>query len=141
VIEFFDTNVMVAAFLSSHEHHENSRLRIKDLSPERSYCAAHSLAEVYAVTTRLPRRPTVPPEDVFLFLQDIQARLTPVTLDAPDYLAVLAQLRNDRFTGGRVYDALLLHCARKANAQRIYTFNLRDFQRLAPDLADRMSTP
>ena len=40
-----------------------------------------------------------------------------------------------------MYDALLLECARATDAERIYTFNLGDFRRLAPDLAERMAAP
>ena len=43
--------------------------------------------------------------------------------------------------GGKVYDALLIECARHSQADRIYTFNLGDFRRLAPDLAERMVAP
>jgi hypothetical protein len=32
-------------------------------------------------------------------------------------------------------------CARNAETDRIYTFNTRDFLRLAPDLADRIAAP
>ena len=42
---------------------------------------------------------------------------------------------------GKVYDALLIECARHSQADRIYTFNLGDFRRLAPDLAERMVAP
>jgi predicted nucleic acid-binding protein len=34
--------------------------------------------------------------------------------------------------GAKIYDALLLRCAAKCGAQRIYTFNLADFRQLAP---------
>jgi predicted nucleic acid-binding protein len=43
--------------------------------------------------------------------------------------------------GGKVYDALLIECAREVSADRIHTFNLSDFRRLAPDLADRLCAP
>jgi len=43
--------------------------------------------------------------------------------------------------GGAVYDALLLECARVSGADRIYTFNLRDFRRLAPDLSALLCAP
>jgi hypothetical protein len=45
------------------------------------------------------------------------------------------------FTGGRVYDALLLSCAPKAKAQTIYTWNAKHFQAIAPELAGRIRTP
>lgn len=43
--------------------------------------------------------------------------------------------------GGAVYDALQIECARKTGAERIYTFNVSDFTRLAPDWADRITAP
>ena len=47
----------------------------------------------------------------------------------------------NRVPGGQIYDALLLDCARKFEADRIYTLNLRHFRRLAPDLAPRVVAP
>jgi predicted nucleic acid-binding protein len=43
--------------------------------------------------------------------------------------------------GGKVYDALLIECARQAQSERIYAFNLQDFRRLAPDLTERFAAP
>jgi predicted nucleic acid-binding protein len=43
--------------------------------------------------------------------------------------------------GGIVFDALLLACARKVDAERIYTWNVRHFRMVAPDLAERIVTP
>jgi predicted nucleic acid-binding protein len=43
--------------------------------------------------------------------------------------------------GERIYDALLLACARKSGADVIYTFNSRHFIRVAPDLTDRIQAP
>jgi hypothetical protein len=42
--------------------------------------------------------------------------------------------------GGGIYDAFHVSCARKVNAEITYTWNIRDFQRVAPDLADRIVT-
>jgi predicted nucleic acid-binding protein len=39
------------------------------------------------------------------------------------------------------YDALLLRCARKCNAQTIYTWNVKHFEAIAPDLAPRLRMP
>jgi predicted nucleic acid-binding protein len=46
-----------------------------------------------------------------------------------------------KLSGGIIYDALLMSCARKADAERIYTWNERHFRLVAPDLADRIVTP
>jgi predicted nucleic acid-binding protein len=45
------------------------------------------------------------------------------------------------FASGRIYDALLLRCAAKVKAQTIYTWNLKHFRAVAPELAGRMRTP
>ena len=42
--------------------------------------------------------------------------------------------------GGSMYDAILGHCAIKAKAEVIYTWNARDFLRL-PAIAARVKTP
>jgi predicted nucleic acid-binding protein len=45
-------------------------------------------------------------------------------------------------TGGRVFDALHLRCAEKAESDRIYTFKTKDFRSLAPPtLAARITAP
>jgi predicted nucleic acid-binding protein len=44
-------------------------------------------------------------------------------------------------SGGIIYDALLIACARKIDAERIYTWNVRHFQMVAPDLAERIVEP
>jgi predicted nucleic acid-binding protein len=54
---------------------------------------------------------------------------------------VIRQSAAMRLHGGIIYDALLLGCARKVNAQRIYTWNEKHFRLVAPDLADRITTP
>jgi len=36
---------------------------------------------------------------------------------------------------------LLAHCALKAEAQTIYTWNVKHFEQLGPDIARRLRTP
>jgi hypothetical protein len=44
--------------------------------------------------------------------------------------------------GAQIYDALLLRGAVKCAAERIYTFNLGDFKRLAPEpLVEKICAP
>jgi hypothetical protein len=44
-------------------------------------------------------------------------------------------------TGGGIYDAVLGHCALKAGAGTIYTWNVKHFNRLGPEIARRVATP
>jgi predicted nucleic acid-binding protein len=139
--EFFDTSVLVAAFWGGHRDHAASIELLGAANKKRSACAMHTLAEVYAAMTALPIRPTLPPEQVVLFVQEVRDRLTLVPLDEREYFETIQQGASAGFTSGRVYDALLLRCAVKVKAQTIYTWNLKHFQAIAPGLAARIRTP
>ena len=138
---FIDTSVLVAAFRGDHVHHERSLRVFAPSTAKDAACSLHTLAELFAVLTALPVKPPVSPEHAMLFLDDIRARLTPISLDSQDYYQTLRAAANQGLTGGRIYDALLLRCAKKCNAQIIYTWNVRHFEAIAPDLAARMRTP
>jgi hypothetical protein len=43
--------------------------------------------------------------------------------------------------GGAIYDALLAHCALKAKADTIFTWNIDHFRRVGPEVAKRVRTP
>ena len=58
-----------------------------------------------------------------------------VVLDADDYQAVIVRLTELGFPGGVVHDALHLQAAEKAGAERLVTFNRRDFDRLAAGIS------
>ncbi len=137
----FDTSVLVSVFLGDHEHHEASFTTFVRLASREAACSAHSLAEVYAALTRLPGRHRVPPEQAMLFLENIRERLTIVALTGPEYAAALASAASLGIVGGAVYDALIAQCAVKAEADVLYTWNVRDFRRLGPAVADRVRTP
>jgi len=64
-----------------------------------------------------------------------------VTLTTREYLTTIRKAADAGCTGGMIYDALLLACARKSGADLIYTFNIKHFTRVAPDLADRIQAP
>ena len=138
---FFDTSVLLPVFLEDHEHHEASLRAFLKAEKANSYCAAHSLAEVYAAATRLPGKHRASGEQVLLFLQDVADRLTVVALTAGEYLQALKGASEQDIAGGTVYDALLCHCALKAGSQLIYTWNVRHFQLLGPEIAKRVRTP
>jgi predicted nucleic acid-binding protein len=139
--EFFDTSVLVAAFWGGHRDHEVSLKLLAAANKRQSACAVHSLAEVYAVMTALPARPAIPPEQALLFVQAARERLALVTLDEQDYVDAIERTAELGFTGGRIYDALLLKCAAKVKARTIYTWNLRHFLAIDPGQAGRMRTP
>jgi predicted nucleic acid-binding protein len=141
VREFFDTSVLVAAFWRAHVHHEASINRLAAANRERSACGVHSLAELYATMSALPVKPIIPPEQVLLFIEDIQARLSLVSLDESEYAETIRSAGEQAVTGGRIYDALLLRCAAKFHAEAIYTWNLKHFRAIAGASVDRIRMP
>ena len=140
-MEFFDTSVLVAAGQVTHVHHVPSFQRVAAATKLRSCCAVHTFAEVYASMTAMPRSPMLPPNDVLRFIQNVEQRLVPIALDAQEYLETIERTAARGLTSGKIYDALLLACAAKSQAQIIYTWNLKHFRAIAPHLADRIQTP
>ena len=140
-ISFFDTSVLIAAHDSSRTGHPESLALLLAATPQSSACAAHSLAEFYAVMSRLPGGRSQRPDIAALFIGQILDRLTLIPLTAPEYAETIRAAAELRIAGGTIFDALLLACARKVNAERIYTWNVRHFQLVAPDLKDRIVTP
>jgi predicted nucleic acid-binding protein len=138
---FFDTSVLLPTFLEDHEHHEASLKVFLKTDKRNGCCAAHSLAELYATATRLPGKHRLSGEQALLFLQDAYERLTMIALSAEEYYLALKSAAAIGIVGGTVYDALLARCALKAGATTIYTWNIRHFQQLGPEIAQRLKTP
>ena len=103
----------------------------------------HSIAEVFAALTRLPVQPRIHPVEAARIVTDnIVPHFEVVTLGKRDYLETLKAMADHGWAGAKIYDALLLRCAAKCAAQRIYTFNLTDFRQLAPtDLQEKICAP
>lgn len=138
---FFDTSVLVASFVSDHLHHQPSLKVFAPATPKDAACSLHTLAEVFAVLSSLPVKPAISPEQAALFVDQVRQRLTAISLTADEYHETVKAASEHGITGGRIYDALLLQCARKSNAEVIYTWNVKHFQAIAPDLAKRIKTP
>ncbi len=142
---FCDTNVLIAAFLTAHPHHQAARPileRVKTSSNE-GFVAAHSLAESYAVLTRLPQGQQVPASVAWqLINENVVKHFSVVALTPKDYARTLEKASANGVEGGRVYDALLLCAAAKSSAERIYTFNVGHFQNMADEpLRKRIVAP
>jgi len=137
----FDTSVLVATFLGDHEHHGPSLNAFLRYAPREAGCAAHSLAEFYAVLTRLPGKHRVLPDHAMLFVGELRARLALVALDGDEYCDVLEHASADAIAGGAIYDALVVQCAVKAQAEIIYTWNAKHFEIIARGAGKRIRVP
>ena len=138
---FFDTSVLVPAVLEDHEHHERSLAVISKARPQSSCCAAHSLAELYATLTRYPGKQRLSPDQALMALEGMEERLAIVALDVREYRTAIRKLALNGITGGTLYDGLIAACALKAKADVFYTWNIDDFRRLGPEVAQIVETP
>ena len=138
---FFDTSVLIPVFMEDHENHQASLAAFMAADKKRGCCAAHSLAELYSVLTRLPGKHRLSGEQVLLFLEAIEERLAVIALDSREYYSTIREAAAAGIVGGMLYDALLVRCARKAAAEVIYTWNLQHFRRFGPEVFNRIKTP
>lgn len=130
--------------VSSHPQHETARFRVQQAQKgaDTGIIAAHSLAEVYSILTRLPVQPRISPLAAHQLIQhNILGTFEIVTLTDVDYISLLNHLRAEGIAGGATYDALLLHAAWTSNVDQILTLNEKDFRRVYPILADKIATP
>jgi len=141
---YTDTSVVVARTLSSHPHYANAVELFRHLRAQRwtPLIASHGPAEIYSVLTRLPMPHRVSAAEASHLIQENILRQ--FQIQAPgkgDYAEVVRSCSVQGRVGGAVYDAIHIHAARKAKCNRIYTLNLSDFRRIAPDLHDHILSP
>ncbi|MEW6490598.1 MAG: PIN domain-containing protein, partial [Thermodesulfobacteriota bacterium] len=120
----FDTSVLVAAMVESHPGHRRALPWLQGAKSGRVtfLVAAHTLAELYAVLTRLPTAPRISPTAAQRLVdENVASHAQIVALDAADYQALLWRWGNLELSGGAVYDSLIARAAEKAGADRLLT--------------------
>ena len=138
---FLDSSVLVASFNEQHVHHEPSFQLVRAQNKKTGCISAHSLAEVYSTLTGMPGKHRVSPDQVLLFLDSLRETLSVISIDADDYRLALESAASINIIGGAIYDALLGHIARKSKSEVIYTWNVKHFSRLAPEVSHLVRTP
>jgi predicted nucleic acid-binding protein len=139
-----DTSVLVAALVEPHPEHKRSFPWLSGTKSKSSevVISSHTLAELYAVLTTLPVSPKISPGlAARLIHESVEPRATIVPLSTSDYLATIRRLSDLGFSGGAVYDALIIKAAQKSGADRIVTLNTRDFKRIWPEGTSRIVEP
>jgi predicted nucleic acid-binding protein len=139
-----DSSTLVAAMLPDHAHHEpalpwlsQAKIGAYDL-----VISGHSLAEVYAVLTRLPRIPPVSSADAWKMLKEnVLAYGGIITLSGDDYVALMEDLSQRNITGGQVYDAIIAKAAELAQVDQLVTLNESHFQKVWPGGVTRIVSP
>jgi len=138
---FLDTNVLVAVIYEDHPHHTASFELFTRFEKKKMSCGAHSLAEVYSTLTRMPGRHRIDSVQAMLFIREIRDRITIIGLTPDEYFEALETFAALGILGGAIYDAVLAKCALKSHAEKLFTWNRRDYERLGPDIVARLHTP
>ena len=138
---FLDTSVLVPVFYGDHVHHEASLSLFLQFDKSTGCCGAHSLAEVYSTLTRMPGKHRISGEQAMLFIGSIRERLSVVALDGDEYCEALEKAAALGIVGGGISDAMLAHCAVKAEADAIYTWNMRQYALCGQEVGDRLLRP
>lgn len=106
------------------------------------FAASHTIAELYAVLTTLPVSPRITPGLAWrLIHESVEPIATVVSLSSSDYLTIIKRMSDLGFSGGSVYDALLVKSAQKSEVDRILTFNVNDFKRIWPEGETHIAVP
>jgi predicted nucleic acid-binding protein len=99
-------------------------------------------AEFYAVLTRAPfSLPVFPLQAWQALAENFLPAFEVVPLSTEDYKSAIHLCARHGWAGGRIYNLLHIASANKAGCERIFTFNVRHFQQLAPEYGDRISAP
>jgi hypothetical protein len=103
--------------------------------------SGYSLAELYAVLTRLPRSPRVSAAEALRLIQENVAPLTIVTLSAQDYCKLIEELAQAGVVGGAVYDAVIAKAGQLAKVDFLVTLNVTHFENVWPGQASQVVSP
>ena len=129
-----DTSVLIAAVSSWHEHHSrtHAEIELRERSDEQLVIATHSLAETYAVLTRLPAPFRLRTADALALIERNWGDTPAVHLTAPEIWDALHEAQRRTVTGGQMYDVLIAVAALKARASTIVTWNVRHYAAFSP---------
>lgn len=138
-----DTSVLVAASHRGHEHHVRVQPWIDAIGRNEieGLITTHALAETWATLSRLPLTPRVTPKQAAEMVARLHRIFRIVSLDAALYQDAIDRCAGRGLSSGAVFDALHLVAAEREAAERVLTFNARDFDRLTITSSPRIHVP
>lgn len=131
---FFDTNVLVAAFVAVHPQHEPSRRRLAEAQKGKvkGVVSSQILAETYSVLTTLPLTPAISPQAAgSLIHENVTQQFHRVHLSPGDYSQALQRVIDRNLRGNLIFDALILQVCLREKISGLLTWNQKDFLKLA----------
>lgn len=140
----FDTSVTMPCLWPWHENHSNAFAWWQAVKSKRVelVLAAHTLAETYSVSTRLPSKYRVAPLDAWTAIErTLIAHAEIIDVPAALYLKTLSELAQSGRGGGLVYDALIVAAAERTQVDYLLTYNYVHFRWLWPLGHQQIATP
>lgn len=141
---FFDTSVLIASVMATHFHHEASFKLLQKIHDKKmkGFVSAHSLAECYSVLSKYPLNPALSTDDVQQLIQaNILNLFQMIEISVSDYQKVIKSMNEKSLRGGVIYDALIYQAAKKSKCEILYTWNIKDFQRIQDEGSLQILTP
>ena len=128
-----DANCMVAFVSSWHQHQESTAKALTTVPPSELIIPAQALLEAFSVLTRLPQPHRASIADAWSSLRSsFVEKATVVESTSKDVVAAVEACSRLGRAEGKVYDALIVETAARAGARELWTWNVRDLERLAP---------
>ncbi len=139
----FDTNILVASTIEAHPNHAISLPWIQQVRNKsiHGYISTHSIAELYAVMTRLPLAQPLNSQQVYELIVNNLESFHLVDLESNDYLEIIRNVARLNITGGGIYDAIIAQAALKANVDVLLTMNSKHFTRLGEHISRLVRDP
>ena len=140
---FFDTSVLVAAFVETHPQNSDCLPwldRVQTLEIQ-GVISAHTLAELFSVLTRLPRQLRIPPQLAQELMQINLQHFEKVPLQIEDYDWAIERMVCLKLSGGAIFDALIAAVVLKVEVDRLLTLNPKHFSRLGVEIASIVQIP
>ncbi len=129
----WDTSCLVAALLFEHQHHQ---LTVREFSRQQdvqNVVSVHSLLECFSVITRFPPPLRVTTRTAERLLRtNLEDHLEVADVTPVDAWAAIEEVRLGGGSGGSVYDAVIAQSVARAGANVLFTWNVKDFLRVAP---------
>ena len=131
---FVDANVLVYAALKDDSRHDVAKALLKDSSRGALYISPQILTEFYSTITS-SKRVTVPyaPMDAVMFIETLlRMRAHSCSTDLPEVSdRLLALLKTYGVKGPLVFDLQIVATMLVHGVTKIFTYNVRDFDRFA----------
>ena len=139
----FDSSVLIAAFVESNPKHKSAlSFLMKAKNKEfQLFVSSHTILEIYSVLTSAPFKPKITPIIAKQLIENnINKIAKTIYLTDEDYFQIVEKMSNSNFSGGIVYDAIVVECGVKAKVDEILTLNSKDFLRLTVGTPIKVST-